>query len=144
MVKYQKSLDYSQPNEIKVKINASQTIIAGDLIFISSGKGSKATAASTAIIGIALEAITTGAEVTDADEISVLMINSKSVIRLDYAGVTKTSLTSADMWITAFDITSAQKVNLDDTTGGQCLVVGYDNTNETVDVIIKASALFNA
>ncbi|MCU7521934.1 MAG: hypothetical protein HF312_17095 [Ignavibacteria bacterium] len=143
-VAYLKSLDATQPNEVRVKIAASQTILAGDLISITSGKGVKAGAAATGILGIATQDITTGTTVTDADAILVIAINERSVVRMSYVGTTKTSLVDTDMYLTAFDIDANQNINLDDTTGGAMLVVGYNNTNKTADVVIKRSALWNS
>lgn len=141
-VQYIMSLDGSKPNEVMLKININQTIVAGDLLVISSGKGSKAGAAATAVFGIALGDITTGGTVTDANEIPVLMLNEKSVIRLSYTG---TALTSANLWATAYDVNSSQVLDTADTTGGFLLPVALPNTTKTTqDVIVKRSALFNA
>lgn len=146
---YKRSLDHTQPMVEKVHIGASQTIKAGMLLDVSSGLGVKAAATATAILGIALADITTGLSVGDDDQIPVLMLNTKSVIRAKYTGSSKTSLTAADKFGTAYDLavdgtTGAQTVNLDDTTGGLFLVVGYNNDNNTVDVVIKADDLWNA
>jgi hypothetical protein len=128
----------------RVKVAASQTIAVGDLVCIASGLLTKASSTvHTAIIGIATEAITTGATVTD-EAIMVMLLNEKSVIRMVYDPGTKTSLAAADMFLTAYDIDDDQEINLDDTTGGFLLVVAYDNTNDTADVVVKASALWNA
>jgi hypothetical protein len=141
-VKYLKSLDGSQPNEVMLKIAASQTIVSGDLLVITTGKGVKAGAAATAVFGIALKDITTGGSVTDANEIPVLVINEKSVLEISYTG---TALTSAGLWITAYDITAAQVLDTADTTGGFLLAVALPNTTKTTqEVIVKRSALFNA
>ena len=141
-VQYIMSLDGSQPNEVMLKIAASQTIVAGDLLVISSGKGAKAGAAATLVFGIALADITTGSSVADTDEIPVLMLNEKSVIRVAYTG---TALSSANLWATAYDITAAQVLDTADTTGGFLLPVALPNTTKvTQDVIVKRSALFNA
>lgn len=141
-VNYIKSLDATQPNEVMLKIAASQTIVAGDLLVISSGKGAKAGAAATAVFGIAEKDITTGGSVTDADEIPVTVLNDRSVIRVAYTG---TALTSAGLWGTAYDITAAQVLDTADTTGGFLIAVDMPNTVKTYqDVIVKRSALFSA
>ncbi len=139
---YLKSLDGSQPNEVMLKIAANQTIVAGDLLVLSSGKGAKAGAAATAVFGIAMAAITTGGSVTDANEIPVLMLNSKSVLKVSYTG---TATTSANMWGTAYDINSSQVLDTADTTGGFLLLASLPNTaKSTIEVMVKSSALFNA
>lgn len=140
--RYIKSLDSSQPNQVNLIIAANQTIVTGDLLVLSSGKGAKAGAAATAIFGIAQGSITTGGSPTDADAIPVLVINSKSVLRVKYTG---SALTSANLWGTAYDMNSSQVLDTSDTTGGFMLPVDLPNTTTTEqDVIIKHSALFNA
>jgi hypothetical protein len=135
--RYLKSLDGSQPSVVKIVTNAA--VVAGDILAITSGLVGPLTAADAAIIGIAQGDADIGAECY------VALINDKSVIRVPYAGTSKTSLAAADRFGTAFDWdATAKKLNLDDTTGGTMIVVNYDNTADTADVIFKASALWNA
>lgn len=148
---YKRSLDHTQPMVEKVHVAASQTIKAGMLLVVSSGRAAKAAAAASAgtVLGIALADITTGLSVGDDDQIPVLILNSKSVIRCKYIGSLKTSLTAADKFGTAFDIavdgtSGAQTLNLDDTTDGFLKVVGYNNTAGTADVVVKDAQLWNA
>lgn len=126
-------------------IDVSQTIEVGDLIQIdaTSRKGELAIAASTTLVGIAQQAITTGVAVTDADQIPVSIIRGM-VIRLavDQGGSKKT-FASTDKYTTAFDLKDEVSVNPDDTTDGMCLVQDYDNTAHTVDVIIADANLAN-
>lgn len=141
-VEYLKSLDNSQPMVVDLKIAASQTIVAGDLLVIASGKGTKAGAAATAVFGIAQADITTGGSVTDANSIPVLVINEKSVLKFTYTG---TAATSANLWGTAYDINSSQVIDMADTTGGFLILVNLPNTTKTtIEAIVKRSALFNA
>ncbi|WP_199614648.1 hypothetical protein [Paenibacillus alkalitolerans] len=141
MARYIKSLSgYNQPITMKVLVAASQTIEEGDLLQVASGRASTAVAASTTIIGIALEAVTTGASVDDDDTVLVQLI-ADAVIRIDYTGTTKTSLANADLYGTAFDLSDEKTINLDDTTGGMCFVVGFDNTEDTADVVINRANL---
>lgn len=143
--KYLYSLDGSQPNEVVLAIAASQTIKSGDLVCIASGLGAKASSSvHTAVFGIALEDITTGSSVDGSEKIPVLMLNHKSVFRVVYDPGTKTSLAAADKFGTAFDVDDGQELNLDDTTNGFLLVVNYDNTAATADVLVKSSVLWNA
>ena len=109
----------------------------GDMVVISSGAVVKAAAAPSAatIIGIALE---TGAQGAFID---VMQIKSGTRIRSEYTGSSKTSLADTDL-LTAFDLTDANTVNLDDTTGGPCVCIGYDNNNDTIDFMVPASLLY--
>lgn len=119
-------------------IDVSQTINVGDLIQIdsTSRKGEVAVAASTTLVGIAQEAITTGASVTSDDQIPIALIRGM-VIRLPFGtGGTKTSFADTDKYTTAYDISNKTTLNPDDTTGGMCYVQDYNNTAATVDVIV--------
>lgn len=125
-----------------VNIGASQTINVGDLIQIdgTTRKGVVAVAASATLIGIAEEAITTGASVTTADNIPVTLLKGQ-VMRIDFTGSTKTTLAETDLYSTAFDLSDKKTINLDDTTGGMCKVLAYDNTNGTADVVVADANL---
>jgi hypothetical protein len=135
--RYIRSLDASQPTVVAIKTNAA--VVAGDILAITSGLVGPLTAADTGIIGIAMGDADSGAFC------NVMMLTRTSIIRIPYTGTTKTSLTDADCFGTAFDWDgTAKKLNLDDVTGGTLLVVAYDNTNDTADVVIKGSALWVA
>lgn len=127
---------YNQPIAKGWRVAASTTINEGDLVQLNAASKylEPAVAASTTLVGIAQQSITTDASVTPDDEIDIIPL-SGLVVRLPYIGTTKTSLTDADLATTLFDVTSAGKVSLDDTTGGMCSVVGYDNDKKTADVI---------
>lgn len=126
----------SNPTIVKWPVAASQTITKGELLELASGRAQTAAAASLVILGVAEADITTGASVTDADAIPVLLARN-AVFDVDYTGATKTSVSSADNG-TAFDLNAgAQSINLDDTTGGMCkMFLSYDNTAKTVHVVI--------
>ena len=148
---YKRSLDLSQPTVEKVHVAANQTIVVGNLLVVSSGLAAKAAAApaSNTVLGVALADITTGATVGDDDVIPILILTQYAVLRATYLPGTKTSLTAADKFGTMYDIdvdgtTGKQTVKLDDTTGGFLKVIGYDNDNKTVDVIVAAGYLWNS
>jgi hypothetical protein len=137
--------DTNVPIIVHVAIDVSQTINVGDLVQIdaTSRKGEVAVAASTTIVGIAMEPITTGGTVTDADTIPVALVRGQ-VVRIAYAtGGTKTSFADTDKYTTAYDLSNKTTLNPDDTTGGMCYVQDYDNTQDTVDVIFAAASLAN-
>lgn len=126
-------------------IDVSQTINVGDLVQIdaTSRKGEVSVAASTTIVGIAQEAITTGASVTDADQIPIALVRGM-VVRLPFStSGTKTSFADTDKYTTAYDLSNKTTLNPDDTTGGMCYVQAYDNTADTVDVIFADANLAN-
>lgn len=136
--------DTNVPIIVHVAIGDSQTINEGDLIQIdgTSRKGVVAVAASTTIVGVALEAITT-TTATTADVIPIALVRGQ-VVRIAYAtGGTKTSFADTDKYTTAYDLSNKTTLNPDDTTGGMCYVQAYDNTNDTVDVIFAAANLAN-
>lgn len=126
-------------------IDVSQTINIGDLIQIdaTSRKGEIAVAASTTIVGIAQEAITTGLSVTADDQIPVALVRGMVVrMAVDQTGTKKTFL-DTDKYTTAYDLKDETSINPDDTTGGMCYVQDYDNTAHTVDVIFADANLAN-
>lgn len=125
-----------------VDIDDSQTIAEGDLIQIdaTSKKGEVAIAASTTIVGIAQQAITT-TTATAADKIPIALVKGE-VIRaaVSQAGSKKTFATT-DKYLTAYDLLNKTTIAPDDTTGGMCMVQDYDNTAHTVDFIIADANL---
>lgn len=135
-------LDGRLNDAVKIAVNINQTIAIGDLLVISSGKASVAAAAPTAatVLGVATSAITTGGTVTAADTVFYEPIRGRRV-RAKYTGSSKTSLTDADLG-TTFDLSDKVTVNLDDTTGGICVAVGYNNDNDTIDFIATGASLF--
>jgi hypothetical protein len=143
MATYKRSITgRNEPVTVNLNIAASQTITAGDLLQINatSRKGEAAVAASTTLFGIAQADITTGASVDDTDSIPVTLLEG-AVIRIDYTGTTKTSLAETDLYSTAFDLSDKKTLNLDDTTGGMCKVLAFDNDNDTADVVIARANL---
>jgi hypothetical protein len=132
------------PLIIHVAIDDSQTINPGDLIQIdgTSRKGEVATAASTTIVGIAMQAITT-TTATAADVIPVALVR-REVVRMavSQAG-TKKTFADTDKYTTAYDLLNKTTIAPDDTTGGMCYVQDYNNTLNTVDVIFADANLAN-
>ena len=131
---------YNQPIAKPWRVKASTTINEGDLVALDATTRYliPAVAASTTIVGIAQQSITTGATVTVDDAIDVLPVTD-CVIRMDYVGTTKTTLADTDLVSTLFDLSNASAINLDDTTDGMCSVVGYDNNRKWADVILASA-----
>lgn len=127
----------------RIRVNDSQTIVAGDLLIMSTKKASKAGAAAAAntILGVAAESITT-TTATDADIIRYYPAQSDMVWRVQYLTTgTKTSFTDADLH-TDYDVDANTKINPDDTTGGFCELVNYNNTDHVAFVRIIAAQLY--
>lgn len=136
--------DTNVPLIYHLAIGDSQTINVGDMVQIdsTSRKGVVAVAASTTLVGIAQQAITT-TTATAADVIPIALAKGQ-VIRLavSQAG-TKKTFADTDKYTTAYDLLNKTTVAPDDTTGGMCYVQDYDNTAHTVDVIIAAANISN-
>ncbi len=130
-------IGYNDPIAVNWRVKASTTINEGDLVALDATTRYliPAVAASTAIVGIAQQSITTGATVTEKDKIPVIPVTDV-VVRINFAGTTKTTLADTDLVTTLFDLTDAKTINLDDTTGGMCSVIDYNNTLKYADVII--------
>jgi hypothetical protein len=106
-------------------------VLKGDLCVISSNTFIKITDApgDYTVVGIALE---------DADAAEVAkfeLVSNAPIITAKYTGSSKTSLTDADI-TKLFDISDAQTIDLDDTTGGTALCVDYDNDLDLIHFIV--------
>lgn len=125
-----------------IKIGNNQTIKVGDLVQIdgTSRKGVVAVAASTTIVGIAMEPITTNTA-TDNDVIPVSLVRGQ-VVRMAFITTgTKKTFADTDKYTTAYDLSDKNSIDPDDTTGGMCYIQNYNNDDATVDVIFDASSL---
>ncbi len=121
---------------IKTFIAGTGGVANGDLVVWSSGKVVKAAAAAGAgtIVGIAQATV-------DADAlVGVAIIKSGDIIEAVYTGSSKTSLADTDFG-TIFDTTGPTTVDLDDTTDGYCVCVGYDNTVNLIKFMVAAADL---
>jgi len=121
---------------VKKLIAGTGGTAAGDLVVWSSDTVVKVAAAAAAgtIVGIALETVLADAMV------AVSIIKPEDIIEAIYTGSTKTSLADTDIG-TAFDVTGPTTVDLDDTTGGFCVCVGYNNTVNIIKFMIEAADL---
>lgn len=63
------------------------------------------------------------------------LVSNQPIIRARYTGVSKTSLTDADI-SKVYDISTSAIIDLDDTSGGFAFCVGYDNDLDTIDFIV--------
>lgn len=131
------------PTARKILVNDSQTLVVGDLLIVSSGKASKAAEAVSddTILGIATSNITT-TTATTSDFIEYIPIFPDMLFRVTYTGSSKTSLAATDLQATAFDITTAHKLDLDDTTGGIMYVEDYNNNDKMAVVRFVPAKLY--
>ena len=133
----------NDPKTSTLKIGASQAIAIGDVLAIDATTklGIVGVGASAALYAIAAAAITTGSTVTAVDKIPVTLLKD-AVIRIPFitAG-TKKTFADTDLFITKFDLKDKVSIDPDDTTGGMCHVVAYDNTALTVDVVFDDANL---
>lgn len=122
-------------------VDANQTIVEGDPVEINgtTGKLRAAATGSTTLVGTANRNITTTGTVTARNNIGATLFKN-SVFRFPYVGTTKTSLTEADLYTKKFDL-SNKSINLDTATGGQFIVIAYDNTAKTVDVVATSGLI---
>jgi len=143
MARYIRNISgYNEPISRKWRVAASKNINEGDLVQLNATSKylEPAAAGSTTLVGIAQQSIVTGATVTVDDAIDIIPLTG-IVVRVNFAGTTKTSLADTDLATTLFDLSNATTINLDDTTDGMCAVVEYDNDKGTADVIFTASSV---
>ena len=121
----------------------NQTINVGDLLQLNSTGISKvevAIAASTTIIGYALNAITT-TTATTSSTVDIQMARG-TVFRAPYSTTgSKTTFASSDLYNVAYDLLNKTTINTNDTSGGMCYIQGFNNTAVTVDFIINSTNL---
>jgi hypothetical protein len=107
-------------------------VTKGDLVAVSSGKIVKAAAQATAALGIALES-------ASENDYALVDVAGGRIITAEFTGSGKTSLADTDLG-TVFDLSDENTVNLDDTSGGICLCVGYNNEKGTIDFILTEAS----
>jgi hypothetical protein len=124
---------YNQPVDVKWRVAINQTINVGDIVQLNttSRRLEAAVAASTTLVGVAQEAITTGGTVTAKDAIKVTPLTG-GVFRIDFTGSSKTTLAETDLVTTLFDLSNKTTMNLDDTSGGMCSVLSFNNGSSVV------------
>jgi len=117
---------------------ANEAFVRGTPVNLESGLCTVAAAGDTEIVGIANQTLTPAA---DGEELEVILALPDVLFEADFIGTSKPTLANADIGA-AFDLgatTNADKVNLDDTTGGMWVVFpGWDNTAKKVVVKLLA------
>jgi len=117
---------------------ASKTFTKGETVNLESGLLDNGAPADSAFVGVVNETISSAT--SEGDPVEVVLALEDVVFKVDYTGTSKTSLTNADIG-TAFDLDASdgKKINLDDTTGGAWVVVGFDNDEGVAYVKLDAS-----
>jgi hypothetical protein len=105
-------------------------VAKGDLCMMSSNTFVKATGGASVLT---ICAIATKSAIATA--VGSFELVGDRVISAKYTGVSKTSLTDADI-SKVFDVSDAQTVDLDDTSGGCCFCVDYDNDLDLIHFIV--------
>lgn len=113
----------------------TSAIKKGQVVALSGGLAVPATAGQAA--GTVLGVATSDGEANGTVKV---IVSRDTVYEVKYKKGTKTSLSNSDLG-TAFDIyvdgtTGDMLINLDDTTGGFCKVIKYDNEREVAYVLI--------
>lgn len=138
------TLDGDAPSAKDFTLDTTNTPAIGDCVTLVSGKLQKATSTTTAVLGAMVGAnfvgITSGTGTTGQlpPTIGKVVADVEAVYRVDYVGTTKTSLSQADIG-SSFNLSDAEHLNLDGTSGSYALftVVDYDNTNKKAYVTSK-------
>jgi len=119
---YKGSLDGSAPIYKIFQVNDSQTIYAGDIVVLSSGKASIAADGASAgtVLGVSATSITT--TTATASDVIKVDVNPMSIYEMPYTG----SATPAVG--TKYDLgTAAYELDADDTTDGWLQVVPQED-----------------
>lgn len=137
-LKYQGSLDGSEPIYRQFKVNDTQTIYAGDIVVLDTNKASICADAPSAgtVLGVsATNIVTTTA--TDTD-IILVDINPNSIYSIPITG-TASSVAIGEKYDMG---TAAYQLDADDTTGGFIQVLpqadgsAYDTETTRADAIL--------
>lgn len=120
----------------KLPVAATQTIVVGDALIMSSGQLAKGGAAIGEVVGIAAEASASQAAGT---LIEVEIVMPWQVWRaVATADATSVVLNGTE----TFDLTAAQLVDVADTTGGSLQIIGMDPASVTEIYVQFMSCFF--
>lgn len=114
----------------------SQTLEAGDLVVISSGKLAKAGNGTGRVFGVMAEAVTTGASA--GGPLAKVQVSQPGQV---WRAVASADATSHVLAARTYDVNSSQAVNVADTTGGCIEIVALGATTNDVYVIFTAHEL---
>lgn len=122
---------------LELPVKANEAHVSGKAVNLETGLCTVGTTGDTAIVGVANETLTA---TVDGEKLEVVLALGDVVFEVDYVGTTKTSLTNADIG-TAFNmVATGDKIDLDNTTGGMWVVVGFDNDAKKAHVVLSRTA----
>lgn len=136
---YKYDINGSEPMVLSLTVATGVSFDENDILeFDGSGLVQLAAAGSTRIAGVAVEGVVNAPAGTKVQ----VLVSKGAVYRVTYTPGTKTNLAGADRGV-AFDLkTTARKtIDLDDVTAGMCIVVDFNNTEKTADVLLKSRLL---
>ena len=120
-----------------VPIADSQTLVVGDVVVLSSGKAAKAGNGTGRVLGVMAEDITTGSSA--GGPLAKIWVTNPNQI---WRGTASADASSHVLAARTYDLTSAQLVNVSDTTGGCLQIVSLvDGVTTSVDVVFTANEL---
>jgi hypothetical protein len=134
---YRKNMNGSNatPATMIVPIGDSQTLVVGDAVVLSSGKAVKAGNGTGRVLGIMAEDVTTGAGSTSTAKIEVVTPSQV------WEATASADATTYVLGGRAFDLTSAQLVNVADTTGGSLQILELNDSTTNIFVQFTACDL---
>lgn len=115
------------PAIILLPVADSQTLKRGDAVILSSNKIQKGSTTFGSCIGIMAEDITTGAS-AGGPMAEVFVVTPSQL----WQATASADATSYVLGAATFDLTSAQLVNVADTTGGCIQIVALDGSTTTI------------
>lgn len=119
----------------KLPVAATQTLVVGDAVIMSSGKVAKAGDGSGTIVGVMAQDSTSQAAGTLVEvEIAMPWHAWRAVASADASALELDG-------VEAYDLTAAQLVNIADTTGGSLRIINVDDSVLT-DVHIQFTSCF--
>jgi hypothetical protein len=118
------------PNIIELPVADSQTLVVGDAVVLSSNKIAKGSTTFGSCVGIMAEAVTTGSSA--GGPLAKVYVAKPSQI---WRATASADATSYVLGAATFDLTSAQLVNVADTTGGCIQIVALNDS--TTDILIR-------
>lgn len=125
------------PVIMELPVAATQTLVVGDAVVMSSSQIAKAGAASGVVVGVMAEDSTTQAAGTMVEvEIAMPWQVWEAVATADATNYVLDGTHT-------YDLTSAQLVDVADTTGGSLAIIGIDADDNTLIEIQFTDCFFN-
>ena len=121
----------------KFKVAINQTFVFGQVVTLVAGLVTAHVDHDTGILGVTLEAKTTGGTVTAADVVEVIIpTNCVFTVGISQA-VTKKACVDADLGDLVGFLDSGLEISLDDVTNHSARIVDWDNDKKIAYVILQ-------